>query len=402
MDEINLLAALCGSRDNYESVMRIGLESNDFGEAGRIVVESAGEQYRRDQDLQKVDLSVLRTQVERRYGKGSMATSVMDFVAGFPNDISGINLIEEYRLLRLGRASTSLATLLATGQHGAATQELIAKYSALVSGETGPAFQHRLTVEDFEEDETARIKISPSNLNTYIGGGVLRGHNITVYGRPDSGKSLFALNTAAYACMQGRKVLYVANEEPAQDITRRLLARLSGVSVNRLRDTATLKAALERSEEDYANWYLLHRAGCTARDIATQAAKVNPDFVIVDQLKNLSCKHDNRALQLDTLARQVREIGIEYNCVTMSITQAGDSAHNKLVLQMNDIEWSNTGIPGAADLMIGVGVDQEFEATDKRMLSVPKNKVNGQHGAFPCWIDPQHTAFLSKKRVSNG
>jgi hypothetical protein len=64
---------------------------------------------------------------------------------------------------------------------------------------------------------------------------------------------------------------------------------------------------------------------------------------------------------------------------------------------MNDVEWSNTGIPGAADLMIGIGVDEEYLATNKRMLSIPKNKVNGRHGAFPVWIDPTKTAFLSKK-----
>ena len=399
MDELNLLAALCGKRENYESIIRIGLTPGDFGDAGRCVVESAGEQYRRDTELRAVEVSVLRSQVHRRFGAGSMSDSVMEFVAGFPDDISGINVIEEYRLLRLGRVSTSLATLLATGQHGAATSELLDKYRTLAAGEYGEAFKPRLTIEDFESDESARIQVSPPSLNAFIGGGVLRGHNITVYGRPDSGKSLFALNQAAFACKQGHRVLYVANEEPAQDITRRLLSRLSGIGIVKLRDHETLLQALEKAGKSYENWYLLHRAGCTARDIAAQAAKVKPDFVIVDQLKNLACSADNRALQLDVLARQVREIGIEYNCVTLSITQAGDSAHNKLALAMNDVEWSNTGIPGAADLMVGIGVDDEFAANDKRMLSIPKNKVNGNHGAFHCWIDTQHTAFLSKKRV---
>ena len=83
----------------------------------------------------------------------------------------------------------------------------------------------------------------------------------------------------------------------------------------------------------------------------------------------------------------------------MSITQAGESADMKLRLNMGDVEWSNTGIPGAADLMIGIGLDAEFEATDRRMLSVCKNKVNGAHGAFPCWIEPSKTAFLSKAKL---
>ncbi len=399
MDELNLTAAICGKRSNYEALIRIGMASSDFGEAARCIVESAGEQYQRDAQLSSAEVSVLRSQVRRRFGAGSMADSVMDFVASFPDDVSGINCIEEYRLLRLGRVSTSLATMLATGQHGTETQELLAKYKRLAAGEEGEKFKARLDIGDFDEDESARIPLSPSSLNTYIGGGVLRGHNITVYGRPDSGKSLFALNQAVSACRQGFKVLYVANEEPAQDITRRLLSRMVGLPVAKLRQRDVLIQALDRAGDAYDNWYLYHRAGVTAKDIARQCAKIRPDFLIVDQLKNVSIKHDNRALQLDMLARQVRELGIEYNCVTMSITQAGESAEGKLILSMTDVEWSNTGIPGAADLMIGIGLDAEYASTDKRMLSIPKNKVNGRHGAFPVWIDPQQTAFLSKRRT---
>ena len=398
MDELNLTAALCGSRKNYESLKRVGLESTDFGEASRAIVESAGEQYRRDPDAVAIDRAVLRSQITRRFGAGSMADSIMEFVAGFPDDVSGVNAVEEYRLLRLARCATTLATLLATGQHGDETGELLDKYRLLAAGEEGEDFKPRLTLEDFEEDDAARINIAPGCLNNYIGGGVLRGHNITVYGRPDSGKSLFTLNLAASCVRQGYKVLYVANEEPAQDITRRVLARLSGIPVTELRKRDRLIEAIDRAGESYDYWYLFHRAGCTARDVASQAARIRPDIIVVDQLKNLSCGRDNRALELDSLARQVRELGIQYNAVTISVTQAGESAENKLILGMTDVEWSNTGIPGAADLMIGIGVDDEFAATNKRMISICKNKVNGRHGAFHTWIDPELTAFLSKKR----
>ena len=398
MDETNLLAALFRQRGSYENLLRVGMESNDFSEAGKFVVTAIGEQYKRDEHCYAASVDVLRSQAERRFGKGSMADSIMDFVSTFPDDVSGVNTVEEYRLLRLARCSTTLATLLATGQHGDETATLLDKYKRLSSGEEGDEFKPRLDAEDFEDDESQRIKISPTSLNSYIGGGVLRGHNITVYGRPDSGKSLFAINQAAYACKQGYRVLYVANEEPAADITRRLLSRLAGIDIEKLRMRENLLRALDKAGEPYENWYLFHRAGVTARDISRQAARIKPDFLIVDQLKNVATNADNRALQLDTLARQVRELGIEHECVTMSVTQAGESAHMKLNLQMNDVEWSNTGIPGAADLMIGIGLDEEYLATDKRMLSVPKNKVNGKHGAFPVWIDPQRTAFLSKKR----
>lgn len=398
MDELSLLAAIFRRRENFERLTTIGLEAKDFSEAGKFVVYAVGEQFERDPEAHEASMSILRSQAVRRFGPGSMSESIITFVSQFPDDVSGINVVEEYRLLRVSRVATTIATLLATGQHGEEVNELLDKYKRIISGDGGGEdFKHRLMPEDFEDDESQRIQISPASLNSFIGGGVIRGHNITVYGRPDSGKSLFAINQAAFACKQGYRVLYVANEEPAADITRRLLSRLGSTDISNLREREVLLAVLDKVADIYDNWFLFHKAGVTARDISQQCAKLKPDFLIVDQLKNVHTTADNRALQLDTLARQVRELGIEHECVSMSITQAGESAEQKLVLSMTDVEWSNTGIPGAADLMIGIGVDEEYLATNKRMLSIPKNKVNGRHGAFPCWINPERTAFLSKK-----
>ena len=400
MDDLLLTAAIVGSRQAHEKLMGIGLDSTDFSEGARCVVVSSGEQYGRDPDIPRVDLDVLRSQVVRRFGDGAMANSIMDFVATFPRDVSKINVIEEYRLLRLARCATMLATNLATGNYGDETATLVDKYRQLAGGEEGEQFQERLTEDDFaEDDDEYKIELSPRSLNEFIGGGVRRGNNVTVYGRPESAKTLFALNQAATSLRNGHRVLYVANEEPAQDITIRLMARLSGKPIEQLRNRETLKEAFRRTREAYRNWYLLHKAGCSARDISRQAARLRPDLIIVDQLKNLSVGHDNRALELDRVAQAVREIGMDHNCATISITQAGDSAQDVLNLKMNDVEWSNTGIPGAADLMIGIDVNDEYQAMDKRMLSIPKNKINGAHGAFPVWIDPQQTKYLSRART---
>jgi len=396
VDDLKLVAAICGSRSAYEKLNGIGLDPTDFSEAGRSVVESSGVQYKRDATSKKIDLDVLRSQIVRRFGAGSMADSVMEYVAGFPRDVSRINVIEEYRLLRLGRVSTELATLLATGQHGQATEEALAKYKRLAAGEEAEAFKPRLTIEDYEEDAAVRVPVYPSALNEYIGGGVKRGHNIVVYGRPESCKTLFVLNAAAGWCRDGYKVLYVANEEPEQDITDRLLARLAGCNIECLRDMDMRRRAFARSRKAYKNWTLFHRAGVTSRDIARQAARLRPDIIIIDQLKNLACADDNRALQLDRVAQEVRNLAIEFKCVTVSVTQAGDSAEGKLRLGMNDIEWSNTGIPGAADLMIGIGVNEEWHGLNKRMLSICKNKANGAHGSIPVWVNTKRTAMVSR------
>jgi len=401
MDETLLCAAVCKDRRAYEKLIRTGFDTNDFSEAGRCIIDAATEQYKRDESAQAVTTDALRSQIERRFGAGSMADSIMEFVGRFPSDVSTINVTEEYRLLRLARCSTSLATLLASGQHGEETADTLAKYEILVAGEEGEKFKERLTIDDFAEYEGDRIPLYPKSLNDFIGGGIERGHNVTVYARPEAGKSAFALNNAAMLVKQGYKVLYIANEEPARDVTRRVLSRMARIDIEYMRDREVLNDAFKAAGKAYRqNWHLLHKASLSAREIRRQCARLRPDIVIVDQLKNLYVTEDNRALQLDRVARQVREIGIEFDCATLSITQAGESAEGKLMLTMTDVEWSNTGIPGAADLLIGIGVNDEFMALGKRMLSICKNKVNSQHGHFPVWINPKQTAILSKAKVS--
>lgn len=396
MDETLLLAAVCGSREAYEHALRIGVATNDLTETGRVVFDAASEQYRRDTELQTVSRDLLRAQVERRYGKGSMADSVMEFVDRFPRDVSKVNVTEEYRLLRLSRCSTHLATLLASGQHGDETREVLDSYKSLIDGEEGSAVKDRLELDDWNEDGEDRIMLHPA-LRNYIGAGVRRGHNVTIFGRPNSCKSMLALDIAARTLHAGHRVLYVANEEPAQDITVRLLSRLARIKTGDLANSAQARAAaFKRAADDYTRWHLLHKGAVTANDIRRQCARIKPALVIVDQLKNVQTAEDNRALQLDKLARQVREIGIDNEAVTISVTQAGESAEGKLVLGMTDVEWSNTGIPGAADLMIGIGVNHEFDSQNKRMLSICKNKVKPEHGAFPVWIDTDYTRISGR------
>lgn len=397
MDEHALLGAACNDRKSYETLVQLGCRPNEFGEAGKVVYECVGEQYRRDGELKKADHDLLRVQVERKYGKGSLSESIIDFAQGLPRDTSGVNVTSEYRLLRLSATSTELATLLASGNHGDETRDAIERYRGLVSGEAGEDFKERLEYEDFTEEAGERIPLFPSNINRVINGGAHRGNNITVYGRPNSAKTMFGLNNAACMIKNGYKVLYVANEEPPMDITRRLLARLSKIDIDLLEDGDLLKAAFTAANPEYgSNWILLHKANCTYQDIRRAAARIRPDVIIVDQLKNIHVAEDNRALQLDKLARQVRELGIEFNALTISVTQAGESAEGKLVLGQTDVEWSNTGIPGAADLMIGIGVNDEFNASNKRMISISKNKLKNWHGAFPVWIDPQRTWISGK------
>jgi hypothetical protein len=73
----------------------------------------------------------------------------------------------------------------------------------------------------------------------------------------------------------------------------------------------------------------------------------------------------------------MRNIGKKHGVLVVSITQAGDSATDKCILDQGDVDGSNTGIPSQMDVMIGVGLNEEYERSSMRHLSLSKNKLGG-------------------------
>ena len=123
------------------------------------------------------------------------------------------------------------------------------------------------------------------------------------------------------------------------------------------------------------------------KQIAELIEQHSPDVVIVDQLRNLNVRADSRVNQLDAAARGVRDLGKYYNVLMVSVTQAGDSAEGKAVLDMGDVDFSNTGIPAACDVLLAIGKDATLEAEQRRMISLPKNKL-GREEHFVVNITP--------------
>ena len=113
------------------------------------------------------------------------------------------------------------------------------------------------------------------------------------------------------------------------------------------------------------------------------------------RLLNIPGEEIGTVKHIETASNTMRTIAKKYGIVTVSITQAGDSAYNKLVLEQGDVYFSNTGVPGSADLMIGVGINDDFEYNNKRMLSICKNKINGKHEYFPVKVDPARNLMTS-------
>ena len=83
--------------------------------------------------------------------------------------------------------------------------------------------------------------------------------------------------------------------------------------------------------------------------------------------------------QLTVAGRAMRSLIKRHNLVGISVTQAADSASRKAVLDIGDVYMSNTSLPGDADLMIGIGGTPDQVENGYRMISLPKNKLTGDH-----------------------
>ena len=84
----------------------------------------------------------------------------------------------------------------------------------------------------------------------------------------------------------------------------------------------------------------------------------------------------------------MRRLAKKYNALAVSVTQAGDSGENKAILNMGDIDGSNTGIQGTADLIIGLGATYDMIQRGMLTLSFSKNKLNGNKQPVSITINP--------------
>jgi KaiC/GvpD/RAD55 family RecA-like ATPase len=202
------------------------------------------------------------------------------------------------------------------------------------------------------------------------------------------------INIACGGAREGKKVLYGINEDRPEDIIIRKVSNLSGMTKRQIHDNPQLANKLAY-ENGFGNITVISMSPGSLSQLESSIEKYQPDIVVVDQLRNLKVKADNRVNQLEYAATGVRNLGKAADVLMVSVTQAGDSADGKAVLEMGDVDFSNTGIPAQADLMLGVGVTPELEAEGLRVFSMPKNKISGDHGNFPVRVIPQLSRVVS-------
>lgn len=383
MKEQLILAAMLKDRQAYETFTRVG-RIEDFSPLGLLVTRAVGEYYECDAGARDCSREFIEARLLRDIKNPKHEGPLRDYIAGLPGNASGANVERELRELHKQKVGGKLSLALANGAPQDEVDKLIADYGRADIRQLGQSsLVDPLDTSDMTEEKgnVEYIKLWPKALNDRLDGGALRGHHVLVFARPETGKTLVAINLCCGFLHQKLSVLYVGNEEPVADIRDRVRGRLLKVPRSEIRaDTGQLAARLGKVS--------LGKLRVSADAVSFAAVRKNLDgsdrfdVVILDQLRNMRVKSESRTNELEAAGIEARAIAKDFNVLVVSITQAGDSASGKAFLEMSDVDSSKTGIPASADLMIGLGADETMKVNGLLGISLPKNKLSGLHDKF--------------------
>lgn len=193
------------------------------------------------------------------------------------------------------------------------------------------------------------------------------GQLIVIAARPSVGKTSFALQCAAAACMAGHRVLFESFEMSNSELGERLLAvhgrvPLMGVRAGQLSDDQWTRAM--RAEKQIRGWRLgLHDvAGASIGEVRTTARRANPNgkdaigLVIVDYLQLVSASADSRQNEVSAVSRGLKAMGKELGCPVIALSQLNRGVEQRgkdAEPQLSDLRESGA-IEQDADVVIAL------------------------------------------------
>ena len=388
LQENRLLAAALHSKEAADQ-----LELQDvryqLTPPAQVVWDQIQEFYNKDDSAKSVDSQVILSRLQRQYPKEDNFQAFKHIVDGLA-DISVPNVLYELKQFRLETMAQELSVMFANRDLDTA-DKLLESYNNLRTSDQAGGIEDKLLIapevmgrkELFKD----RVKLLPLALNNFIGGGVPKSTHILVFARPEMGKTAMLLTMVKGFLSQGLKVVYLGNEEDPDMVNARLIARITGNSIQAVRDN-NVQARAVAMKRGYNNFTFLDTEQGTKAEMEQAIIARGADVMFIDQLRNVATREDNQTAAYENLGRYARTLSKKHNMIMVSAVQAGASAEGKIQLDMNDVDGSKTGLAGATDLMLGLGANDQMKLDGKIMVTACRNKINGRHGGILCQLDP--------------
>jgi len=380
-------------------ILRKYLPASEFEGQSKILYQCVEDFYENDPEAASCDKDIILGRIERLHPKH---VALFKIILDNFQEVSVPNLLKEVIELKKQNVAHELSGVLLAGQDATVIASLMEEYKLLEEGlleeaeEDHEVYQGESVHSIIDVFSTKNlINVYPKALNSLLGGGVPVQTHIVVFAEPEMGKSLVAINMAAGFCRDGRKTLFIENEDSTKVTLMRFINRMSGMTkMDVLADPD--KAEALAFDKGYSNLIFKSMSPGTITEIEGLIREHEVECLIVNQIRHLAFKGiDGDTAQLTAAGRAMRKLTKKYDLVGVSVTQAADSSTNKLVLERGDVYMSNTSLPGDADVLLGIGGNEEFKAGSRRMFSLPKNKPGQNHSHFPVLVDEQLSKVIS-------
>lgn len=390
VNETAILATVFHDRVAYSAVQdHVSVE--DLSAHGGAVWEAVAEYYRLDPRATQCDRGVITERLCRKMPQ--QADTFREMLKALRPEVGSRNIAGEVLELKRQAAADALVVEIAAARGPDAVKPVLDRYQALndasglLAAGGGAMYSTPLSqVIKQVEEPGQRTKLLPKSVNEYIRGGVLPGHCIVIFGRVNVGKSTFAVNMTSGFLRQGKKVVYIENEDLIEDSIVKIGNRLVGCSRDWARDNAEKYEETAR-ERGFDNLLFPDPAPASVADVDRLLGDVMPDVCVINQARNLAKGAADVVTKLDQIANQLRAIGKRRRIIMVLVTAAVEgekqrdgSVLEKAVLQKADCYSSRTGFPAAADLMFGVGENSSLVERGMRCISLCKNKLGAKDG----------------------
>lgn len=230
--------------------------------------------------------------------------------------------------------------------------------------------------------------------------GLDRGHFGIIFARPETGKTTFVSFLAQKFLRQGLTVAVWGNEEPAIRTKLRIIQSYLEVTREELAD-GRIEYAKVYNEQIASRLHVLDCVGTTIQEIDDWCKIKQPDIVFIDQLDKvkISGKFNRGDEKLKEIYLQAREIAKRNKCLVWGVSQASAEAEGMANVEYQYLDNSKTGKAGEADLIIGIGKqDDEPARLGRRHICISKNKQNGWHGTIDVNMDMYRAVYQEVSR----
>jgi archaellum biogenesis ATPase FlaH len=394
--EQRVLAASISNRKAYNELSNV-IDKQDFRAQYWILWEAIADYYVTDSTVSGVDTSLLLDSLAVAHPRHRETFTAI--VEELGEGVSVPNVVKEYTDLKREGLETRLAEMLLTPDKDEDSVNTLMDKWRNISAESvesttivNPDISKVMKV--YSPDQL--IRVSPQSLNDRLDGGLIAGSQTILYAPTEVGKSLIAINMACGFLRDGRKVLYGGNEDAAASMIMRFHNNLSAMNKQQILgnpDLAKKRAYMKGIE------HLVYQdmAPGSIAEVRKLVEEHSPEVVIIDQMANMEWKGGRDASgteKITALSAAFRAMAKEYKFASILVHQASADAYGRVVLDKSHLHYSNVGVQGQMDVMIGIGMDATMEQQNRRNMCLTKNKLSGDHSVFPITVDPALSRVL--------